>query len=960
MGVSIEVWRARIGSFNGNSSNLAIFCMPVTLLLTGLHLFMIIFVLLLIGNVELNPGPDNFNCALCGFKAKTAEEHVHHQNVHAGLFNFKFVCPFPLCHHSYSTFKSVSAHLSQHSTPRHQLLGEADNFTCDYCEKNVSTRRDYCKHLKKHLEVGLEVHCPLMPCDKAFTSSSAFSVHLSRYHPGWLKDFNSPALQTSSGAGCVDPHHQIITEPPLECVHEDEFYDAMDYADDGSDTTSTSSMELNDDGHWYHDQIITYIAHFYAMLEGKFLVPYSTVDALAAKLSFISEVLQNKLRADLKKILSTAGLPETDITRIIQGVLSSDPLYNSHHNNAAGDCLLTFDRRQTFYKKNFKYIEPVEINLKKNPRDREDTVQYVNVKKNLEVMLEDPSVQKEIDQSFSTRASDGSILKNYTDGSVFRNSSTPAKSIDLILFMDAFNCCNPLGSAKKKFKMHGMYMTLGNLKPYLRSFLKSIRLVLLLNDNSLKGSQRQFKRCFKTVMKDLKDLEDNGLDYKGEKIAVRVQFLVGDNLGQHTLGGFIECFTGTHFCRYCDISAADFKASVTRDKPQVRFGVPRTPDSFNNDLHQFATGEGTNDHHRGVKRDSPLHVLNHFHVCDPRLAPCPAHDLFIGGVVDSDCTAMINAMVNKGWFTVEFLNMRLKRFKYFGNDGRNKPAPFSVKKLGGHSAQNWTLFRLLPLLIGDKVKTDDKLWKLYLLLKSAVEMACAPALSAQQIESMRGLIKKYMRKRRILGTKYKPKHHFFAHYPDLFLQFGPLIHLWTLAFEHRHQYFKKVAKISNNFINLGKLLASKFQLLQAYMSMGELFPDSASYSKCSPLDEGDYEPELQDFLSGLNLSKDAVEVKGLKVNEVTYQKNNWLLLHSEGDAVVVGQVKVMVDDGDKCRLIVKRYRALKWDEYGLYYLSDELPEFSVLSLENLENPCPHPVYDFHGQLCFSLKHVFQA
>ena len=65
-----------------------------------------------------------------------------------------------------------------------------------------------------------------------------------------------------------------------------------------------------------------------------------------------------------------------------------------------------------------------------------------------------------------------------------------------------------------------------------------------------------------TLVNDIKDLELNGVTlpdgkvYKGTLCAI-----ASDNLGSHSIGGFVENFSrSSHFCRYCDISREAFHA----------------------------------------------------------------------------------------------------------------------------------------------------------------------------------------------------------------------------------------------------------------------------------------------------------------------------------------------------------------------------------------------------------------
>jgi hypothetical protein len=193
--------------------------------------------------------------------------------------------------------------------------------------------------------------------------------------------------------------------------------------------------------------------------------------------------------------------------------------------------------------------------------------------------------------------------------------------------------------------------------------------------------------------------------------------VLGDNLGSHGIGGFVESFCASHFCRFCMITGEEFDASVHH------VSETRTVESYQRDVKLAANG----GHSRGVKVHSVLDSLLYFHVCAPGLPPCVGHDLF-EGVIDADLFLYINHIVNKlKWFSFNYLNGIVVQFKYVGDDAANKRVPVNPqgRRLGGHAVQNWTMLRLLSLFIGNKVNNhENEVWLLYLLLKQIVELAC--------------------------------------------------------------------------------------------------------------------------------------------------------------------------------------------------------------------------------------------
>ncbi|XP_034250191.1 uncharacterized protein LOC117650718 [Thrips palmi] len=343
-----------------------------------------------------------------------------------------------------------------------------------------------------------------------------------------------------------------------------------------------------------------------------------------------------------------------------------------------------------------------------------------------------------------------------------------------------------------------MYFTLGNYRPHIRSRIDTKYAILMVKESIFKKIGPT--RCLKRAIDQFKKLEAEGILYKGcEKIKVCVQYMLGDNLGQHIIGGFIECFSGSFFYRYCPITKAVFRADPTHAEPK------RSIQDYERCVQQ---AEITGKHCQGIKADSAFHGLKHFHATT-HLVPCVAHDLVVG-VVSWDLAGIISRFVKKKkYFSYKLLNRRIKKFQCLSGDIPNKPAcvPDSGKKLGGHADQNWTLLRLLPFIIGHKIQDlEDPGWLLYLQLKELCEYFCAPSLKKTDIAYIQDILVPLFFHRRsqvLKGYMYrlKPKHHFMFENPGLILQYGTLLYFWTLSYEQKHKFFKDVMRMSKNLIN---------------------------------------------------------------------------------------------------------------------------------------------------------------
>ncbi|KAL0148647.1 hypothetical protein M9458_055974, partial [Cirrhinus mrigala] len=459
--------------------------------------------------------------------------------------------------------------------------------------------------------------------------------------------------------------------------------------------------------------------------------------------------------------------------------MKTDDLFRMCNTHA----LHTDKRRKSFYKANFKYVEPVPICLGKNESGKESFAQYIPIKQSLEALFCCKSVIEQHKNSRSTIKTND-VLSDVWDGSNVDDNvllKDDTDSLALILYEDAFEVANPLGSGKKKHKILAVYMTLGNLLPYCRSGIDHMQLVLLCKEQDFKFFGQDL--VFATLVQDLKDLEENGVlladgkVHKGTLCAI-----AGDNLGSHYIGGFVENFSrSNHFCRFCEIDRQTFLSAPLTN------ALTRTVMSYEQNLRDLDSGAA--DIAVGVKCNSPFNDLKYFHVCQPGLPPCLGHDLF-EGVVSFDLALYVDHLVNQEMqFTYTELNRRISQFKYLGNDARDKPAnvTYGTGKLSGHAVQNWCLLRLLPLLVGEKIAnpTENEVWQLILQLRQIAELICAPVITVGQIAYLAVLIEEYIETRKMSFPSHplKPKHHYMSHYPELIERFGPLIRLWTLRFE---------------------------------------------------------------------------------------------------------------------------------------------------------------------------------
>lgn len=106
--------------------------------------------------------------------------------------------------------------------------------------------------------------------------------------------------------------------------------------------------------------------------------------------------------------------------------------------------------------------------------------------------------------------------------------------------------------------MLAVYSTLTDILPHNRSITNQMQLVLLCREQDFKYFG--MNKVFEPLIKDLKVLEERGIVISdGSLVKGTLVAISGDNLGSHSVGGFLESFNcADDFCHYCEIDRDTF------------------------------------------------------------------------------------------------------------------------------------------------------------------------------------------------------------------------------------------------------------------------------------------------------------------------------------------------------------------------------------------------------------------
>ncbi|CAN7978301.1 unnamed protein product [Ixodes persulcatus] len=648
----------------------------------------------------------------------------------------------------------------------------------------------------------------------------------------------------------------------------------------------------------------------------------------------LAETLQNLLGSDV------AGSVMSDIYSMdVMSKLNSTVFRTPH-------------MRSAYFRKHFPYVEPVSVHLGRSRAKKERFAQYVPIKETLKMLLENRSVSQVLSEPRKGSRANG-LLEDFCDGASYQRNvifTSNNPSLQIMIYQDAFEVVNPLGSARKVHKVVGVYFTLANFAKHNRSTRDHLQLALLFNESDMRAFGHE--KIFDPLIRDFADLEINGLTLNGVNIKGTVACILGDNLGSHFIGGFMENFSKSlYFCRYCLTTRPDF----LRSPLQVQ--ELRTIDDYTAAIQDIAVlGIPV----RGIKNNSIFNELQFFHVCLPALPPCLAHDLF-EGIIAKDLLLCIRYFVcSCKWFSYAYLNSQIASFPYKYGDANSKPPQVNEKgvKLSGDAIATWNLLRFFSVYIGHKVQNEnDPVWILFLTLRKIVDIVTAPSLTEGTVAYLQVLIEEYIADRLELFPleSLVPKHHYLLHYPGLVLAFGPLINMWTMRFESKHSYFKNCVRQLKNFKSLCKTLAQRHQMLQAYLHSETFFSPTVSFNNSTPLVIQTYCIELQTCIRNLGITMlGAVVTDEVVYMGTAYTHGMFVALQSH-DRMFGEILQGLVVNKESVFLMLRKYSGRFMSQFHYYEVS-ETSEYLCISVASLGDYLPLPLYNVDGRFILISKH----
>lgn len=432
---------------------------------------------------------------------------------------------------------------------------------CYFCGKKFIILDKFIIHLEYVHNVKYNFICPIVDCKRSFHRRFAYKKHIITKHKVLRSEKQSSMniskhtanLTTST---CSFSNETGSCSDKIETVKEEEPFDIHCKYKQFTDVLNTSVIEF--------------------------------ISSLNSNMSLNRTVIQNILH-NLIKLFSSGffdiildcikhSLRDTE-TSILNLKIMIEKLKTMW--NKFG----TEHKRYKYFSTHENFIEPIQytvgtstdISRKNNEVSlvlKNRTAINVSVKKTLLSFLNIPNVFDEIIK-YQNNILPNDPLFTILQGKLWKNivSNYSNKTVmPLVLYYDDFETCNPLGSHAGIYKLGAVYFTIASIPPKYASRIENIFVALLFHsqDRIIFGN----RSVFDILLKELKELETEGLSITSNDITINVCFVVllvvGDNLGIHSIFGYPESFVANYCCRFCTENKENIRKCINLKIESIR------------------------------------------------------------------------------------------------------------------------------------------------------------------------------------------------------------------------------------------------------------------------------------------------------------------------------------------------------------------------------------------------------
>ncbi|GBM07434.1 hypothetical protein AVEN_26501-1 [Araneus ventricosus] len=295
----------------------------------------------------------------------------------------------------------------------------------------------------------------------------------------------------------------------------------------------------------FETKLKQHVALLLLQAQEKHMLPLSTTQKLLQDFNSLCEMQTDYIPDKIKTNIVSLGIT-ADCFLKLNNILKENYISKSI------DSLSTNYKRMHYYETELQTVFPIEYTLGSNIFNKTCSFQYVSVLSTLKFLLMQDDVFQQVINPIGN--SDNNVVSSFNDGQFAKSHllfSTNQEALQINMFCDEFEVCNPLGVHRKTHKILAFYYILGNIYPEFRSCVDNIQLSILVKSTYAK--KFGINMIVEPLIKDLNILASHGISVRDKTFVGSLSFISGDNLGSNMIGGFVESFSNkvNYYCRTC-------------------------------------------------------------------------------------------------------------------------------------------------------------------------------------------------------------------------------------------------------------------------------------------------------------------------------------------------------------------------------------------------------------------------
>lgn len=681
---------------------------------------------------------------------------------------------------------------------------------CFKCERPFINTGKLALHLRSfHFLTSHENFiCYQDGCRQSFQLLNSLLRHINRYHKNSVNNIPQPVNENNVNEHNIDD--DVADEHGADPVQ----------GDSDEDVPDERFNVLN------QDFLKKEAASFILRMRGTATTTLTSVNNyMDATKSLVSDTV-GTLKQQVAELLQRNNIDLQ--TEDVQDVMSNFDIVSNPFQG-----LETVDQQNKYFREHCNLIPPETLSLPGSRYDHHldkrtctlkqnlvtETFQYISITKTLQSILSAASLRNLIE---GEQRSAAGFLAGYKDGQQFVEHGMfngHPNTIRITLYYDDVEVANPIGSKRVIHKLGVFYFSIDNLPKMHNRDMKSIHLLAVCH--SLDLGKNGFEAVLRPFKKEMMKLEsDDGVILEVDNfgplcIRAALTHVVGDTLAVHAMFNLLGP-SARYFCRLCLGNRETSQLHFMEEDFEMR--SIEVHDEHAEEASEMPQGSSET----GVRGLCCLNDLRYFHnVTNYNFDVM--HDIFEGVGPFEAKLILKQLVVSDRIMSVTDLNERIKSFAYPFIERKNKPTANisrvgllneSDHKLGQKAAQMACLLRMLPFLIGDKVPLGNVYYELLLLLLRCLDIILAVPVRLPHVFYLKHLVNEHHAhfKEIFPDINFINKHHHMVHYATCILKSGPLASASCFKFEARNGFIKRIGHVNQNFKNISKSVATKFQL----------------------------------------------------------------------------------------------------------------------------------------------------